>query len=69
MIGFTSLCVWMELMYKTNVNVLVMSEWKKSALPSGVKKETKMEMALEGFEPMISDSYAKQEVPQVLKML
>ena len=67
MIGFTSLCVWMELMYKTNV--LVMSEWKKSALPSGVKKETKMEMALEGFEPMISDSYAKQEVAQVLKML
>lgn len=42
---------------------------EKSALPSGVKKETKMEMALEGFEPMISDSYAKQEVPQVLKML
>ena len=57
MIGFTSLCVWMELMYKTNVNVLVMSEWKKSTLHSGVKKETKMEMASAGFEPMISDSY------------
>ena len=56
MIGFTSLCVWMELMYKTNVNVLVMSEWKKITLHSGVKNETKMEMTLEGFEPMISDS-------------
>ena len=59
MIGFTSLCVWMELMYKTNVNVLVMSEWKKSTLHSGVEKETKMEMASAGFEPMISDSYAR----------
>lgn len=42
---------------------------EKSTLHSGVKNETKMEMASAGFEPMISDSYAKQEVPQVLKML
>ena len=59
MIGFTSLCVWMELMYKTNVNVLVMSERKKVTLHFEVTNETKMEMASAGFEPMISDSYTR----------